>query len=151
MTRPFTGWHMTMILVAFFGVVIAVNFLMASQAVATFGGTVVENSYVASQRYNDWLAAARKQSALRWTPTIKADRSRHVVLTITTPAGPLAGARITATATHPLGALPSRALSFVAAPGGYRSVDPLPPARWMLHIDVEQGATTAAFDDEIAS
>jgi nitrogen fixation protein FixH len=39
----FTGWHMTTILVAFFGVVIAVNFFMARMAVGTFGGTVVDN------------------------------------------------------------------------------------------------------------
>ena len=53
--RPFTGYHMTAILVAFFGVVIVVNFVMARYAVATFGGTVVDNSYVASQEFNGWL------------------------------------------------------------------------------------------------
>lgn len=66
MTRPFTGWHMTGIVVAMFGLVIAVNVLMASYAIGTFGGTVVDNSYVASQRFNDWLAEARAQRALKW-------------------------------------------------------------------------------------
>ena len=54
----FTGRHMTAILVAFFAVVIAVNFTMARFAMSTFGGKVVENSYVASQHYNVWLARA---------------------------------------------------------------------------------------------
>ncbi|HMP45265.1 MAG TPA: FixH family protein, partial [Sphingopyxis sp.] len=41
--RSFTGWHMTAILVGFFGVVMAVNFTMARLAMSTFGGKVVEN------------------------------------------------------------------------------------------------------------
>ena len=45
--RPFTGRHMAAIMVAFFGVVIAVNVYMARLATSTFTGVVVENSYVA--------------------------------------------------------------------------------------------------------
>ena len=55
-----TGRHVAAIFVAFFAVVIAVNVLMASYAVGGFGGTVVDNSYVASQRFNGWLAQARR-------------------------------------------------------------------------------------------
>ena len=62
----FTGWHMTAIFVAFFGIVMAVNFYMARMAVGTFGGTVVDNSYVASQEYNSWLGAAARQDKLGW-------------------------------------------------------------------------------------
>ena len=58
MSRPFTGRHMAMILVAFFGVVIVVNLIMARYASSTFGGIVVENSYVASQEFNKWLDEA---------------------------------------------------------------------------------------------
>ena len=54
-TGPFTGRHITIIMVAFFAVVIAVNLLMARYATSTFGGVVVENSYVASQNFNKWL------------------------------------------------------------------------------------------------
>ena len=54
MTKPFTGWHMTAILVGFFSTVIAVNVYMAHAAISTFGGTVVDNSYVASQEFNGW-------------------------------------------------------------------------------------------------
>ena len=64
MTRRFTGRHMLVLMLAFFGVVVAVNLLMATLATRTFGGTVVDNSYVASQRYNRWLdAGARAESA----------------------------------------------------------------------------------------
>jgi len=62
MTKRFTGWHMTGILLGFFGIIVAVNFTMATLATRTFGGVVVQNSYVASQRYNEWLKAARAQA-----------------------------------------------------------------------------------------
>ena len=57
-TGPFTGKHFAVIIVAFFAVVVSVNVYMARAASSTFGGVVVENSYVASQNFNAWLAEA---------------------------------------------------------------------------------------------
>ena len=151
MTRPFTGWHMTMIMVAFFAVVIGVNVTMARLAIGSFGGTVVENSYVASQRYNGWLARARQQAALGWKPAVSTDSKRHVLISVMTAKGALSGARIAATATHPLGALPPISLAFVSKDGTARSLQALPAGRWLLHIEITQGKITAAFDDEIGS
>ncbi len=149
MTRPFTGRHMTLILVAFFSVVIGVNVTMARFAIGTFGGTVVDNSYVASQQYNGWLAKARRQAALGWQPRVSSDASRHVTIAIATRAGPLTGARVVATATHPLGAVPPVSLTFTQGPGGARSVQSLPAGRWLLHFDVVHADATATFDDEV--
>lgn len=153
MTRKFTGWHMAMIMVAFFAVVVGVNFTMARLAIASFGGTVVDNSYVASQQYNGWLAKAREQAALGWKPNVSTDAAHHVVISISTPAGPLEGARISATATHPLGASPPVSLTFGPGPGPgpARSQQRLPAGRWLLHIDVSHASANAAFDDEIRS
>ena len=64
--KPFTGKHMAAIFVAGFAIVIAVNLLMASIAVGSFHGTVVDNSYVASQNYNGWLKQAAASRALGW-------------------------------------------------------------------------------------
>ena len=61
--HPFTGRHMLAVVCTFFGVVIAVNVVMAIAATGTFPGLVVANSYVASQGYNELLAAARAQAA----------------------------------------------------------------------------------------
>jgi nitrogen fixation protein FixH len=62
MGRQFTGgtWRR---MVAFFGVVIAVNLTMARLAIGSFGGVVVENSYVASQKFNGWLDRPRAGGA----------------------------------------------------------------------------------------
>ena len=56
--KPFGGRQMAAIFVTGFGIVIAVNVAMASLAVESFHGTVVDNSYVASQSYNGWLGKA---------------------------------------------------------------------------------------------
>ena len=58
-TRPFTGRRMLAIMVAFFATIIAVNGTMLSLAVGSFRGLVVENSYVASQRFNRDHATTR--------------------------------------------------------------------------------------------
>ncbi len=87
--KVFTGWHMTAILVIFFAVVITVNFTMARLAMSTFGGKVVENSYVASQHYNVWLARAEAQDRLAWTPKVSLDADRHVRVEIRKDGRPL--------------------------------------------------------------
>lgn len=65
-TREFTGWHMLAIMVAFFSVVIAVNLTMAFFARSSWTGFVAENTYVASQKFNEKAAEGRAQAALGW-------------------------------------------------------------------------------------
>jgi nitrogen fixation protein FixH len=134
--RRFTGWHMTGILVAFFAVVIAVNMLMATLAVRSFGGVVVDNSYVASQKFNGWLKAARAQEAQGWRETIAIDAQRRVQVSLADAAGgPLNGVAVTATAVHPLGRAPDIALAFrEVSPGRYRAERALPAGRWRLSL-----------------
>lgn len=59
-----TGRHVLATTVCAFGVIIAVNVLMAWKAVSTFPGLEVANSYVASQEFNERRDA---QLALGWT------------------------------------------------------------------------------------
>ncbi len=144
--KAFTGWHMTAILVAFFGTVVAVNFTMAGLAMSTFGGKVVENSYVASQQYNKLLARAEAQDRLGWVPSITRDRDRRVRIDIRKDGKPLAGLRVGAAASHPLGRTPPLALRFVAAEdGGWRSVEPLAEGRQRLDITIARGADEARY------
>ncbi|MCP5081382.1 MAG: cytochrome oxidase [Alphaproteobacteria bacterium] len=65
----FTGKHMLFMMLAFFGVVIGVNLIMATFASSTWTGLIVKNSYVASQDFNAKLEKARTQDALGWTST----------------------------------------------------------------------------------
>ncbi len=58
----FTGGHMLACMLAFFGIIVAVNLGMAIVASSSWTGLVVKSSYVASQKFNGQLAEARRQS-----------------------------------------------------------------------------------------
>ena len=138
--RRFTGYHATAIIVAFFAVVIAVNLTMARFAVSTFGGTVVENSYVASQKFNGWLEEARQEKALGWTVSRPVRHEGHILLSITDALDqPLTGALVLLRADHPLGHAPTQELRFAeVSPGRFRSVRALPEGRWKLRAHIER-------------
>lgn len=148
--KAFTGRHMTAILVAFFAVVIVVNITMARFAMSTFGGKVVENSYVASQHYNEWLKRAAVQDRLGWDKAVTIDASRHVVLAIRKDGLPLDGVHASATVNHPVGRTAPVALRFEpAAGGGLRSVEPLAPGRWRIDLIVRRGADEARYREDV--
>jgi len=63
-TREITGRHVLFGFIAAFGVIITVNLVLAYNAVKTFPGLEVKNSYVASQEFNHRKA---EQEALGWT------------------------------------------------------------------------------------
>ena len=65
--KPLTGRVVLTWLVGSFVVVFAANFALIYIALTTLHGEEVENSYDASQVYNQKLAAARAQGELGWT------------------------------------------------------------------------------------
>ena len=151
MIRRFTGWHMAAILISFFGVEIAVNFVMARDAVRTFGGEVVENSYVASQHYNRWLAEAGAQERAGWKAQPSIDARGHLTAAIHQAGAVIADARVIVIARHPLGRVPDRRISLTWNPalGRYVSATPLPHGRWLLRIEVDAPGAKARFEDEV--
>ena len=83
--REITGKHVLIGFVVFFGLIIAVNLLLAFKAVKTFPGLEVKNSYVASQEFDVRRAA---QEGLGWT--VRAElQGRELVLSITDADGPV--------------------------------------------------------------
>jgi nitrogen fixation protein FixH len=137
MTKPFTGRHMAAILVAGFGVVIAVNLTMARFAVTTFGGVVVDNSYVASQEFNGWLKQAHQSRALGWQPHVRRLADDRIEVDFGTTASPT---ELRAIARHPLGRRPDTALSFAqSGPGRFTSNASLDPGRWTLRLEGSAG------------
>ena len=147
MTRQFTGRHMAAILVVFFGVVVAVNFTMARFASATFGGVVVENSYVASQEFNRWLDQADAERALGWDAVTAWRPDGRLAVTLR---GAPSGAEVTATARHPLGRLPDRDFAFEPS-GNLRFVsrEVLPEGRWLLRLEVRSGESVWRRQEEL--
>ncbi|SIS64628.1 nitrogen fixation protein FixH [Phaeovulum vinaykumarii] len=76
MDKPLTGARVLAIAVGAFAVIIGVNLVMAFQAVSTFPGLEVKNSYVASQTFEGDRAA---QEALGWTVTPEYDPERKIL------------------------------------------------------------------------
>lgn len=62
----FTGRHMLVLTVSFFGVIIAVNVGMAVVSSTSWTGLVVQNSYVASQQFEEKRIAHERQLAAGW-------------------------------------------------------------------------------------
>lgn len=134
MNRTFTGKHMAALLVAGFGIVVAVNLLMATLAVGGFSGVVVENSYVASQRFNGWLEQARQQQALGWTavPTRLVDGRVAIAAD-----GVPRGAKVAAELRRPLGNPDTTRLAFFPAAGGqFTSRTSIGPGRWIIRLTI---------------
>lgn len=140
-SKAFTGYHMAAILILFFGIVILVNLTMASLAVRSFGGTVVDNSYVASQSYNRWLAEAGRQERLGWTIKTARREDRRLTIAIDSIDDRQNGFSVTAKAVHPLGR--AQDIVLVMAPQGsgrFVSEERLPLGRWIVHVEARRGA-----------
>ena len=73
------GTHVLAMFIAFFGVIIVVNFFMATLASSSWTGLIVKNSYVASQTFNEELSAARAQQAAGWKSHLAYEEGRLTV------------------------------------------------------------------------
>jgi nitrogen fixation protein FixH len=146
-TSTFTGRRMAAIFVGGFAVVIAVNLLMASIAVGSFHGTVVDNSYAASQSYNGWLKQAAASRVLGWQAVPHRREDGHVVVEAL---GVPAGAGMTATAERPLGARDDTPLTFTDQGGGrWISNETVAPGRWQVRIAIRAGNEVWAGEAEV--
>ncbi|WP_027257994.1 MULTISPECIES: FixH family protein [Leisingera] len=98
--REFTGKHALMLFCGAFAVIIGVNIALAVNAVKTFPGLEVKNSYVASQEFDLRRSA---QEALGWS-VYASSQGDQVKLEITDAGGaPVEVAKLSATlgrATH---------------------------------------------------
>lgn len=74
--KELTGWHVAGMFGLGFGTIIAVNLALAFNAVQTFPGLEVKNSYVASQAFEDARAA---QQALGWEVSARLEGDQLVL------------------------------------------------------------------------
>lgn len=138
MQREFTGRHMALVFVGGFSIVAAVNFYMASLATSGFHGIVVENSYVASQKFNDWLDDAEDMRALGWEADLVRGADGHALIRA---ANVPNTAVVSAELRRPLGTREYASLTFAAlGDGTYRSVEPVKQGRWTARVTITSGA-----------
>lgn len=137
-TREFTGRHMLMVILGFFGVVIAANLALAFFAAGSWTGLIVPNSYVASQEYNHVLEQAAHQDALGWT-SYAAFRDGQVRLEIADRNGaPVPALSVTGVIGRPTHEDEDRTLGFTRVSGPvFAAKAPLDPGVWVLDVTAE--------------
>jgi nitrogen fixation protein FixH len=138
------GWMVLVFMLAFFGVVIGVNALMAHLALSTFGGVDVDSSYRAGQMFERDVAMAGTQDGRRWRVdgkiTAAADGTRSLDIAARDSTGaPLAGLTATAQFTRPT----DRRLDHTVAihedtPGHFHGDVALPAGQWDLIIELSR-------------
>jgi nitrogen fixation protein FixH len=129
-----TGRKVLAITVSAFGVIIAVNFLLAYKAVSTFPGLEVPNSYVASQTFDADRAA---QLALGWSLDAHYDRTGQVLELVLTDAkgAPAPVGDLSVLVGRPTEAREDSYPLFVETDGAYRAPLALNPGKWMLKVE----------------
>ena len=137
--NPLNGWHVLGIVGLFFGTIIAVNIVMAVFATGTFPGLVVKNSYVASQNFNELLAAGKAQEERGWTADVSTDDGLLQVRLEDSGGAPITGLRVSARAGRPASIREDRILALRLTSNGYVAADALPPGRWIVELAVRSG------------
>ena len=132
--RPITGWHVLAVFVAFFGVIIAVNVTLAWQAISTFPGLEVKNSYVASQTFD---AERSAQQALGWTLDYGYDPvAQELRLTFTDAQGvPVQLATLDVLVGRTTEAVDDIRPAFNGQAGVYSAPATLAQGRWMMAVE----------------
>lgn len=138
----FTGRRATAIIMAFFGVIIAVNALMVTLAVKNFGGLVVGNSYVASQTFDEDIAAARSQAIRGWTLDLSAGSGAVALQARDRDGNALTGLGIALTFDRPTHERSTVSLELAeSGPGIYSAGAVLEPGRWIATVETADGQT----------
>ena len=130
-TRELTGRKVLLIFGGFFGVVFAVNFLLAYQAVATFPGVEARNSYQASQTFE---ADRSAQLALGWDVSAELEGEDLVLRIIGRDGRPVRVEELTATLGRATNVSEDRMPQFAYYNGAYRATEPLGPGNWNLRM-----------------
>lgn len=129
--REITGRQVAVVTVGAFLIIVSVNLVMAWQAVSTFPGLEVRNSYVASQ---GWNAARDAQARLGWRLT-QDWRDGVLTLRFTDAAGqPAPVADLKVLVGRATEARDDVVPVFVREGGAFVAKLPLQPGRWMVRV-----------------
>ena len=135
-----TGWHVLAIFVGCFSVIVAANLTLAFNAVATFPGLEVKNSYVASQNFD---ADRRAQEALDWDVRAYTDRGA-LVLDIAKDGAPVNPTIVSATFGRATNVGQDQIPIFVFDGTSHRAPVQIAPGNWNLRL-VAQSADGTIF------
>jgi nitrogen fixation protein FixH len=138
--KQFTGKHMLIAMISFFGVIFGVNFTMAYLANSTWSGLVVANGYVASQSFDKDLAKSLAQEAMGWTVGFSHADNRLRLTFLDARNNKIDGLTITGKLERPTTDSLDQALVFTGTGSGvYSAPANLVPGIWEVEIDARGG------------
>ncbi|MCP8936986.1 FixH family protein [Alsobacter sp. SYSU M60028] len=140
------GWHVLAMLVAFFGVVFAVNFTMMRYAVTTFSGVERASPYQDGLAFNSELADSRRQDAMGWSVDASIERGVDGVAKISVQAKDAGGTALSSLAAGVVLERPADRredrkgeLALVGAGRYAGAVSDVAPGQWDLVVSLLQG------------
>ncbi|MEM0989077.1 MAG: FixH family protein [Pseudomonadota bacterium] len=136
MERPLTGRKVLAIALGAFGIIIAANMTMLYSALGSFPGLVVKNSYVASQKWNDRLAA---QQALGWQAEIAHQDDMLTIALTDRDGNAVTDPDLEVTVGRPTTDVQDRLLRLAADGQGYRTPLKLGPGQWLIEARTTDG------------
>ena len=139
-----TGRRVLAMLVAFFGVVMVVNFFMMQAAISTFGGVDTKSSYEAGRLFEGEVAKAAAQSARDWRVDahLAASGNERVLSVDLSDAkgAPVTGVDVEATLAHPVDERKDVTVVLAETDAGvYRGQAIVPAGVWELNLLVVNG------------
>jgi nitrogen fixation protein FixH len=143
--RELTGRAVLLWLIAFFGVVFAVNGWLVQAATSTFGGLDTPSSYQAGLRFESEIGRAERQQALHWQVdgTLKRDGAGEAVLDVSVrdaQGQPISGLSADATLEHPANAGLDRVIHLAKiGSGAFHGVAQGRAGQWDLIVDFYRG------------
>jgi nitrogen fixation protein FixH len=144
--KPLTGRRVLVYLLAFFGVVVGVNLVMAKLAVDTLSGSEVDSAYRASLAYNTEISAARAQAQRHWRVAAHVERDgdqrAHVRVEARDERGaPVTGMAFAARLARPTDKRGDRAVTLAERESGvYRGeTADVAGGQWDLIIEADRG------------
>ncbi len=143
--RILTGRHVLQWLVAFFGIVFAVNGVLVRAAISTFGGVETLSSYRAGLQFEQEVGLVPRQDALHWQVTGKLARDSAGVAVLDVTArdaqgAPLSGLTADARLAHPADDRLDRVIAVRSVAGGvFRGAAQAQPGQWELIVDLYRG------------
>ncbi len=135
--RALSGRTVLIILVAFFGIVFAVNGYFAFAAIDTYTGVVAQEPYRKGLTYNRRIAADARQSELHWTAAVEAGRDGHTAVDFATADGrPVTDLKLQGTLGRPTTDTADQTLTFTETkPGRYETQGAaLDAGSWVVSI-----------------
>ncbi|MEL6413928.1 MAG: FixH family protein [Pseudomonadota bacterium] len=136
--RELKGWHVLLIMLAFFGVMFSVNGVFLFHAITSFPGEDIKKSYVQGLSFNDTLANRAAQAELGWSAEAGLVDDQLILRLQDAEKAPLSSQLVVAELRRLATNQEDRTISFQPRMSGEYVADTgrLAPGQWLLRINV---------------